>query len=185
MRTIAQKDVAQSKLVSTSNAEGKTPLIIDTTGSLQTYFRYAGQVCDVSRLVIGNAMGGNADIGDEMRQSYVSGAKYGKDVVYIFGKAFPSKWATYLEGGDSGTPAFDPKICWNPALFKQRDFFAKQVTDSEDIDELGNKEIWPSDSLTVCLLVEAESGKENEMVEAARTTFGEEIFKLIEPVLVQ
>ena len=65
----------------------KTPLLLDASGTLGTYFQYAGNCLEINKLVIQNAMGQNHDIGAKMREAYVAGCKHGSPVTFSFGKA--------------------------------------------------------------------------------------------------
>merc|ERR1719233_1407957 len=58
-----------SNVVPTLNKQGRVPFVVDTSGTLSSYYLYRGHVVNVAKLVIGAAMGSgqsSEDIGEEL-----------------------------------------------------------------------------------------------------------------------
>merc|ERR1712226_1127309 len=72
MKTQELSDIVKN----TFEKNGRIPFIIDRAGVLKTFYDYKGIKCEVGKFVVQNIMGGNNNIGEEMRKSYISAIKY-------------------------------------------------------------------------------------------------------------
>jgi hypothetical protein len=145
-----------AKTVSSSNTTGKVPFLVDTSETLKTFFQYNGKCCNVGKLVVGAVMGSgdtSEDISDKMRQNYVQSAKMGEQCVYYLGAAVPSKFKEFVFPGEK--QKFDPEIIFDMSKNRKRDHFAKIVHDMEDVDLMGNREIWPDEGMGMAVLVDS------------------------------
>ena len=152
---------------------GKTAFIIDRSNILGTFFNYSAQICSVAGMIIENAMQGKqedpAEIGDKMRQAYVTGCKHGKLVVFRFGQAIPARLEKYMGTGDQ---QFNADVIFDPSKNKERKNFAKIVKKEEDFDRFGGKELYPSDDFIACVLCEAsEDDTVKEIIKDAKAKF--------------
>jgi hypothetical protein len=147
------------------HSDGKFPFIIDRSGVMKTFFNYSATTCCLVAPIVQAAMaGGKADpveMGELMRKSYVSAAKYGNKVVYRMGGALPTDFAKFF---GKGPGKFDPEVVFNPKKFRQRPEFAKVVLKTEDVDRMGNDEIWPLDTMNIILLCDADSELDVEKI---------------------
>lgn len=171
--------------VADANKQNKLPFLVDTTGTLGTFFQYQGKTCHVGKLLVGNAMGRRrdaTDVADEMRQMYIAGAKYGGTVVYNFGAAFPQQWPEYCSQQEG---EFNPEVILDMRKNRTRDHFATVVRMSEDMDDMGNAEIWPKEDMEMCLLIEkGDESTAAEVFEDARSKLGETVWAGVQKVLI-
>ena len=162
---VATKDIqmgAIADICKKTNEAGKVPLIIDSgeDGNVTTFFTYSANVCSVGKFVIQNAMGGSNDIGDEMRRSYVGACKYGKTLIYDIGQNFSTKWKEWCSTADQ---KFNPNVVFDLKKCKEREHFEKMVKPDEDVDNMGNKMVYPSDNFWLGVTIM--SGPEQERID--------------------
>merc|ERR1711976_285877 len=136
-------------------AQGKSLFIMDKSNVLGTFYGYTANIYSVVGKIIEAAMSGGQEdpkvVGDEMRSAYVSACNYGKTLVYRFGGGVPTRLEQYF-GTEDGT--FRPDIIFHAKKNKERDHFKKVVKPIEDVDQFGNKELYPRDEVRIIILCE-------------------------------
>lgn len=159
-----------SSIVEITNTKGKIPFIVDRSDALETFFTYTADVCYVNKLVVQDLLGSpthkSEEIGEHMRQAYITGAKYGKTVIYFLGQVMPDRFNEFCS---TKYCEFNAEIIFDTNKFRKRDEFVKIVKMHEDFDRYNEKDIFPSEELEVGVLIQAhESSSTQEIIADAR-----------------
>ena len=145
-----------NSLVKVVAQSGKTAFIIDKSAVLKTFFNYSAHLCSVVGFIIENAMAGKTEdpkeIGNKMREAYISSAKHGTTCVYNFGGSV-SNLGKYIGTEDQ---TFRPEIIFDPSKNHERDYIMKIVKPSEDTDRFGGRGLFPQLEMQVAVLCETD-----------------------------
>ena len=173
-----QQEIKLNKLMDILQADlsDKTTVIIDSTGNVETFLKYKGDIIEINKLKLKQQMSKLEDkeLDTEIRHRIVSSFRLGGIVALFLDSAISLDLIEFL----GQFKWFDKSAFFNSKNMITRDYFVKHdmITKDEDKDNFGNVGYWaPAEKSRLLVVVNGD----DKDIETVKKNFSSDLFQFV------